>query len=38
MTGKCKICNKDKELIVSKLFLSECCNDCIYGGVSQNEE
>lgn len=35
MIGKCQICKKEKELIVSKLFLSHCCNDCIYGGVKR---
>ena len=38
MIGKCQICKQQKDLLVSKLFLSHCCNDCIYGGVTKNEE
>jgi hypothetical protein len=38
MIDKCKICKKDKELLENKLFLNECCEDCIYGRLSKNEE
>ena len=37
-TMTCKICKEDKPLINNKLFLSECCEDCIYGRVTKNEE
>ena len=38
MIDKCKICNMKKELLKNKLFLNECCEDCIYGRLSKNEE